>query len=134
MTNKVSEFCGNCKQKYKAGTLLTCSQCLSEYYCCKECQTKAWPTHKVICKQIVAKPAADAILRHEINLSHACDKGSLTGIQVAIANGAVINKRYWEQYQTPLMFTCIRGHEACADYLLQRKADPNIADKKARPH
>jgi len=33
-------------------TYLKCSECKYSYYCCKECQIKNWPRHKLFCQHI----------------------------------------------------------------------------------
>lgn len=42
--------CGECRQD--AG--MRCKQC-GEHYCSRECQKKAWPSHKKICKLVAAR-------------------------------------------------------------------------------
>lgn len=40
--------CGSCGKEASK----RCSQCLSEWYCCRECQVKHWPKHKTACQLI----------------------------------------------------------------------------------
>ncbi|TFK63399.1 hypothetical protein BDN72DRAFT_847659 [Pluteus cervinus] len=42
------QYCS--KSKAQGATLSKCAGCLIDIYCSKECQKKAWPTHKIRCK------------------------------------------------------------------------------------
>ena len=41
-----------CESCDKIGKFMKCSGCRKVYYCSVACQTKAWPTHKEVCKKI----------------------------------------------------------------------------------
>lgn len=45
---RVAGACGYCGQTGAA--LMTCTRCLNEQYCGKDCQRRAWPAHKGACK------------------------------------------------------------------------------------
>jgi hypothetical protein len=45
------ETCGTLYSKEKK--LLKCAQCMSACYCSKECQVKAWKSHKKVCKTLL---------------------------------------------------------------------------------
>ncbi len=34
-----------------------CARCRTAIYCSRDCQTKDWPNHKTICKQLAAQAA-----------------------------------------------------------------------------
>ncbi|KAG0568037.1 hypothetical protein M758_7G179000 [Ceratodon purpureus] len=42
--------CDECKKESK----MRCKQC-GEHYCSRECQLKAWPSHKKVCKLVAAQ-------------------------------------------------------------------------------
>ena len=41
--------CSSCNTK--VGTLKFCAKCRRIQYCSRDCQRKAWPTHKLVCKE-----------------------------------------------------------------------------------
>ena len=47
--SRVCEGCGHYEQCLPGRKLRVCAGCGSVYYCSKDCQKKAWPTHKHIC-------------------------------------------------------------------------------------
>ncbi|KAA1476069.1 hypothetical protein DENSPDRAFT_932779 [Dentipellis sp. KUC8613] len=48
------DSCNFCLVKHGRANLRQCSKCKRVRYCSKECQTKAWPTHKKSCRATVA--------------------------------------------------------------------------------
>ena len=52
-TASLKRKCSGCDQEKTA--LKQCSGCRKAWYCDKECQKKSWPTHKLFCKQVIAK-------------------------------------------------------------------------------
>ena len=42
-TNLPCAFCGK-------ASFETCTNCMATHYCCKSCQVKHWPVHKLPCK------------------------------------------------------------------------------------
>ena len=65
-------YCDYCKvyNNYKG-----CGACNSAFYCCKECQTKDWPKHKSICKEIVKN-------KERLNIN--CDKNMISKFNFTI--------------------------------------------------
>jgi len=59
--------------------LLTCSQCMSAFYCTKECQVTAWKRHKKLCKKKVADTAANAAAN--ANRAAVITAGAVTGAE-----------------------------------------------------
>ena len=51
-TAALKRKCSGCNQE-KIG-LKSCGGCREAWYCDKECQKKAWPTHKHLCRQVIA--------------------------------------------------------------------------------
>ena len=47
--------------------LLSCSNCRMVRYCSQECQRKAWPEHKIVCRKIAL---ADKLITGKIDLAH----------------------------------------------------------------
>ena len=52
-TAALKRKCSGCNQE-KIG-LKSCGGCREAWYCDKECQKKAWPTHKHLCRPVIAK-------------------------------------------------------------------------------
>lgn len=55
-----NHVCGGCgeAQGEKGGELQVCSRCRDRKFCSRECQKKAWKTHKIICSQPAARMSA----------------------------------------------------------------------------
>ena len=51
-TGLTRQSCAYCCNQNPSGNLLQCTSCRQIAYCSKECQVKAWPLHKVHCKQL----------------------------------------------------------------------------------
>ena len=41
--------CGSCAKVMERSSLMVCSKCRVDQYCCRECQVTAWPEHKESC-------------------------------------------------------------------------------------
>ena len=42
--------CGGCAKVMERSSLMVCSKCRVDQYCCRECQVTAWPEHKESCE------------------------------------------------------------------------------------
>ena len=57
------KVCDNCEETSEA-KLGACKRCLLEFYCSKECQVEAWPSHKSVCKQRQLRGNISRITEH----------------------------------------------------------------------
>jgi hypothetical protein len=65
----MQKLCSFCESTVSL-THLRCSRCKFTYYCSKECQLKAWPTHKLVCLSPIESTKSYEVLKAALRKLH----------------------------------------------------------------
>jgi len=116
--------CGQIPPALFKGT--KCSNCREVYRCCRKCQQKAWKTHKLLCRQIVAdrRSVADIV---GLQVGNFAEEDVCSWIKGKVlqwegdAEGILALVRYLEC--VPLAVALAAARACCSDMLQRRDGD-----------